>query len=84
MFQVRGPMMAKGDYSKALMKLEIWQKDMTIIADFAREAGCTTPLFSTTAPIYTAATRAGGSRDTAAVYEVLEKCKGQRAKLKSK
>jgi 3-hydroxyisobutyrate dehydrogenase-like beta-hydroxyacid dehydrogenase len=78
MFQVRGPMMVKGDYSHALMKLEIWQKDMTIIADFAREVGCPTPLFAATAPIYTAATKAGGGRDTAAVYAVLQRMAGGR------
>ncbi len=86
MFQVRGPMMATGDYRNALMKLDIWQKDMTIIADFAREVGCPTTLFAATAPIYTAATKAGGGRDTAAVYEVPagRKFKVQRSKLKSK
>ena len=82
MFQVRGPMMARGDYSKALMKLEIWQKDMTIIADFAREMGCPTPLFDATAPIYAAATKAGGRRDTAAVCAVLEQRAGARRKFK--
>mgnify|MGYP003693582065 CR=1 FL=1 len=44
MFQVRGPMMVRGDYSRALMKLGVWQKDMTVIADFAREVGAPTPL----------------------------------------
>jgi len=78
MFQVRAPMMAKGDYSKALMKLDIWQKDMTVIADFVREAGARTPLFAATAPIYTAATKAGGGRDTGAVCAVLEKMAGLR------
>jgi putative dehydrogenase len=78
MLQVRGPLMVKGDYSKALMKLEIWQKDMRIIADFARQAGCRTPLFSATGPIYTAATKAGGSRDTGAVCAVLERMAGLR------
>ena len=73
MFQVRGPMMAKGEYSRATMKLDVWQKDMTIIADFAREFGCQTPLFSATAPIYTAATANGGQQDTAAVCAVLER-----------
>src|SRR5258706_11272445 len=34
MFQIRGPMMVKGDYSEATMKNEGWQKDMTIIGDF--------------------------------------------------
>src|SRR5207249_10107755 len=37
MLQVRGPMMVKGDYSEATMKNEVWQKDMTIIGDFARK-----------------------------------------------
>jgi len=82
MLEVRGPMMVKGDYSNALMKLEIWQKDMRIIGDFAREAGAPTPLFTATAPIYTAATEAGGDRDTGAVCAVLEQIAGVRRKLK--
>jgi 3-hydroxyisobutyrate dehydrogenase-like beta-hydroxyacid dehydrogenase len=73
MLQVRGPMMVTGKYSKALMKLGIWQKDMDIIAAFAEESGARVPLFSATAPIYTAATKAGSGRDTAAVHEVLKK-----------
>ena len=73
MLQVRGPMMVKGDYSDAMMKLEIWQKDMTIIADFAREVGCPTPLFAASGPIYTAALASGRhSEDTGAVCAVLE------------
>jgi putative dehydrogenase len=73
MFQVRGPMMVAGDYSDAMMKLEVWQKDMTIIADFAREVGCPTPLFSASASIYTAALASGRRKeDTAAVCAVLE------------
>ena len=73
MLQVRGPMMVKGDYSSATMKLEVWQKDMTIIADFAREVGCPTPLFAASGPIYTAALAMGRHReDTAVVCAVLE------------
>src|SRR5450755_3077568 len=30
MLQVRGPMMARGDYSNAAMKVGVWQKDMRI------------------------------------------------------
>jgi 3-hydroxyisobutyrate dehydrogenase-like beta-hydroxyacid dehydrogenase len=78
MLQVRGPMMVAGEYSRALMKLGVWEKDMRIIADFAREAGCPTPLFETTASIYTAATAAGESQDTAAVCTVLEELAGLR------
>ena len=77
MFQVRAPLMAKGDYSDAMMKLEVWQKDMTIIADFARAVGCPTPLFAAAAPIYTAANAIGRPQDdTAAVCEVLERMAG--------
>jgi L-threonate 2-dehydrogenase len=77
MFQVRGPMMVKGDYSRALMKLGVWQKDMSIIADFARAAGAPTPLFSATAPLYTAAVADGRQEeDTAAVCAVLEEMAG--------
>lgn len=73
MLQIRGPMMVRGDYSKPAMKLDVWQKDMTIIAAFAREIGCPTPLFLATAPIYTAAIAMGrAAEDTGAVCAVLE------------
>ncbi len=73
MLQVRGPMMVKGDYaSDVTMKLEVWQKDMKIIAEFAKAVGCPTPLFAATAPLYIAATAANRSEDTGAVCAVLE------------
>jgi L-threonate 2-dehydrogenase len=71
MLQVRGPLMVKGDYSKALMKLEIWQKDMDIIGAFARACGASTPLFAATMPLYAEARRRNASEDTAAVHRVL-------------
>ena len=74
MLQVRGPMMVKGDYSEATMKVQTWQKDMTIIGDYARKIDCPTPLLSASAPIYTAAMAMGlGAEDTGAVCAVLEK-----------
>ena len=77
MFQVRGPMMVKGDYSDATMKNEVWQKDMTIIADFARKIDCPTPLFAASAPIYNAAMAMGlAKEDTGAVCAVLEEMAG--------
>jgi len=77
MFQVRGPMMVKGDYSEATMKNEVWQKDMTIIGDFARELDCPTPLFAASAPIYNAAMAMGlAKEDTGAVCKVLEEMAG--------
>ena len=78
MFQVRGPMMVKGDYSEATMKNEVWQKDMTIIGDFARSLDCPTPLFAASAPIYNAAMAMGlGKQDTGAVCKVLEDMAGR-------
>ncbi|HZF19372.1 MAG TPA: NAD(P)-dependent oxidoreductase [Burkholderiales bacterium] len=78
MFQVRGPMMVKGDYSEATMKNEVWQKDMTIIGDFARSLDCPTPLFAASAPIYNSAMAMGlGKQDTGAVCKVLEEMAGR-------
>jgi L-threonate 2-dehydrogenase len=73
MLEVRGPMMVANDYSEATMKVQTWQKDMTIIGDFARKLECPTPLFSASAPIYTAAMAQGlGAADTGSVCAVLE------------
>jgi 3-hydroxyisobutyrate dehydrogenase-like beta-hydroxyacid dehydrogenase len=71
--QLRGPMMVQGDYRTATMTLATWQKDMAIIAEFARQVGAATPLFSATAPIYAAAVTERSREDTAAVCAVLEK-----------
>jgi putative dehydrogenase len=77
--QLRGPMMVKGDYSAATMKLSVWQKDMAIITEFARKVGCPTPLFAASAPIYDTAIAMGRElEDTAAVCAVLEKLAGHR------
>jgi len=73
MLEVRGPMMVKGDYSEATMKVQVWQKDMTIIGDFARKLDCPTPLLSASASVYTSAMAMGkAAEDTAAVCAVLE------------
>lgn len=75
--QLRGPMMVKGRYSPATMKLGVWQKDMAIIAEFARAVGCPTPLFTASAPVYAAAIAMDRElEDTAAVCAVLEKMAG--------
>ena len=77
MLQVRGPMMARGDYGDATMKVSTWQKDMKIIGEFARELDCPVPLFAATTAIYNAAMAQGYSdADTAAVCAVLEKLAG--------
>ncbi len=77
MLEIRGPLMTKGEYDDATMKVDLWQKDMSIITDFARALGCPTPLFSATVPIYSAALGQGrGKQDTAVVCAVLEEMAG--------
>ncbi len=74
MFQMRAPMMVEGTYEPATMKVSTWKKDMAIIAEFADDVGCETPLFTLTQPVYTEAMAMGlGDQDTAAVFEVLKK-----------
>lgn len=77
MFEVRGPLMVRGEYSPPAMKVEIWQKDLDIIARFAAGLGCPTPLFTATLPLYFAAAAGGrGGEDTASVCAVLESLAG--------
>lgn len=73
MLQIRGPMMVRNDYREATMKVGVWQKDMQIIAEFARELECPTPLFAATTSLYNAAMAQGfAEADTASVCAVLE------------
>jgi len=73
MFQMRAPMMVERVYEPATMKVSTWKKDMAIIAEFAEDVGCDTPLFSLTQPVYSQAMAMGlGDQDTASVFEVLK------------
>jgi L-threonate 2-dehydrogenase len=74
MFQMRAPMMVERVYEPATMKVSTWKKDMAIIAEFAEDVGCATPMFTLTQPVYAEAMAMGlGDQDTAAVFEVLKK-----------
>jgi len=76
-FELRAPMMVADRYDDATMKISVWQKDMSVIGEFARELGCPTPTFDATVPIYNRAMRTGhAEQDTAAVCAVLEKMAG--------
>lgn len=77
MLHVRGPMMAAGSYDEPTMKLDVYQKDIDIIADFARDVGAPTPLFAQSTVFYTAALAQGrGKQDTAAIASVLKTMAG--------
>ena len=74
MLQVRGPFMQDKGWETVTMKIEVWQKDMKLIAAALREAGVPAPLFSATVPIYDAAMGMGHAKhDTAAVFDVLDR-----------
>jgi 3-hydroxyisobutyrate dehydrogenase-like beta-hydroxyacid dehydrogenase len=74
MLEVRGPMMSARGWGEATMKVEIWQKDMKLIAAALAETQVPAPLFSAAVPIYNAAMGMGhAGADTAVVYEVLER-----------
>ena len=85
-FELRAPMMVKGNYKNATMKIDVWDKDMAVIGGYAKKIGVKTPLFDATKPIYAKAEKAGlGAQDTAAVCAVLEKmAKVKRRKAKSR
>jgi 3-hydroxyisobutyrate dehydrogenase-like beta-hydroxyacid dehydrogenase len=76
-FELRAPMMVKGDYNDVTMKIDVWDKDMQVIGDYARKIKVPTPMFDASKPIYLKAMVAGlGAQDTAAVCAVLEKMAG--------
>jgi 3-hydroxyisobutyrate dehydrogenase-like beta-hydroxyacid dehydrogenase len=84
MFEVRGPLMVAGKYDKVMMKVDLHQKDIKLIAEFANSLHCPTPLLSAAAQLYTAAIAHGWSKlDTASVCAVLEEMAGVKRSSKS-
>jgi 3-hydroxyisobutyrate dehydrogenase-like beta-hydroxyacid dehydrogenase len=80
-FELRAPMMVKGNYKNPTMKISVWDKDMSVIGGYARKIKVPTPMFNATKAIYRKAEKSGfGAQDTAAVCAVLEKM----AKVKRK
>lgn len=76
-FELRGPMMAKGVYTPATATMHVLQKDSAIIAEFARSLGVATPALDAAAPLYDEAERAGfAAEDVAAVHAVLARKAG--------
>lgn len=73
-FELRGPMMVKGNYKNPTMKISVWDKDMQVIGAYARKIRVPTPMFNASKPIYRKAEKSGfGAQDTAAVCAVMEK-----------
>jgi 3-hydroxyisobutyrate dehydrogenase-like beta-hydroxyacid dehydrogenase len=80
-FELRGPMMAKGVYTPPTATMHVLQKDSAIIAEFARALGVDTPMLRAAAPLYDDAEAQGhAEEDVAAVHAVLARRAGLLAK----
>jgi L-threonate 2-dehydrogenase len=78
MLEIRGPMMIEGDFSRANIALEVFQKDIDLIGDLARTVRCPLPLFSAAAQLHLAAMAQGRlDEDPACVFAVLEQMTGR-------
>ncbi|MDP7601545.1 MAG: NAD-binding protein, partial [Rhodospirillales bacterium] len=76
-FELRGPMMVADNYDDATMKMDIWQKDMNVIGEFAASLECPTPMFTAGIDIYRSGLAKGMDKlDTASVCRVLEQMAG--------
>lgn len=77
-FEVRAPMMIADDYAQATMKVEVYQKDIDIIGDYAARLNIPTPLFDASKQFYAAAMSQGyAQQDTASICAVLEQMAGK-------
>src|SRR3954453_8867131 len=76
-FELRGPMMAKGVYTPPTATMHVLQKDSAIIAEFARTLGVDTPMLDAAAPLYDEAEAQGyADEDVGAVHAVLARRAG--------
>jgi putative dehydrogenase len=76
-FELRGPMMAKGVYTPPTATMHVLQKDSGIIAEFARSLGVSTPMLAAAAPLYDEAEAQGhAEEDVGAVHAVLARRAG--------
>jgi 3-hydroxyisobutyrate dehydrogenase-like beta-hydroxyacid dehydrogenase len=71
MLEVRGPMMIEREFDRPSMTLALFQKDLSLIAEFAQSVGAPTPLLAIASEWYRTARESGELRDTAAVFEAL-------------
>ena len=77
MLEVRGPVMAEQRYGDPGIAGTVFQKDIRIIAEFARSVACPVPLFSASSEVHLSAIAQGfGDVDTAAVCAVMERLAG--------
>ena len=70
-FGFRGPFMIENRYEPPTMRMDVFEKDLQIIDDFARTLRAATPLFQSSTTIYRAALAQGmKSEDVSAVFNL--------------
>jgi L-threonate 2-dehydrogenase len=76
--KTRGEMLIADKYLPVrTMPLDLWRKDLGVIAEFAASLSAPTPMFAAAVPLFSAAVASGfGDQDTAAVALVLERMAG--------
>jgi putative dehydrogenase len=62
LFQIRGPMMVRGQYDEPTATMTTHLKDLDIIGKFAADLHCPTPLFATATQFYHAGVAQGPGR----------------------
>ena len=76
MFENRGPHVVEGDYTPR-SKVDIWSKDLGIIADIAASSGLPVPISSNALEQFRAASQAGlGDEDDAAIAKFFARAGG--------
>ena len=76
MLEVRGPLMARGQYTPVTAGFPMYYKDLGVISQFAMDLDCPTPLLSASLPYYLAGGAAYPEEDVAAVHKVLARMAG--------
>lgn len=73
MLEIRGPLMIREDYMPAGMRVDLFLKDLGLIAELTDELEVSSPLFDRAKEIYTIASSSGrDSQDTACAYSVIK------------
>ena len=72
-FGFRGPLMVEGRYDPPTMRMDVFEKDLQIIDEFATALHAATPLFQASLGVYREALAQGVTHeDVAATFEVLK------------
>ncbi|MBV9237305.1 MAG: NAD(P)-dependent oxidoreductase, partial [Xanthobacteraceae bacterium] len=76
--KTRGEMLIADKYLPIrTMPLDLWRKDLRVIAEFAASLCAPTPMFAAAVPLFSAAVASGfGDQDTAAVALIIERMAG--------